>query len=123
MHIAGPGRIVLETFAASAVHGRGGKGSIYVWASGNGAHVGDSCAYDGYASSPYTIAVGAIDDSGKRSYYSEGCPALMCVAPSSGRKTGKQFLRDKPRQRRGLSRRSALNTFYFAPVFISFTPR
>ena len=88
MHLAGPGRIVLETFAASAVHGRGGKGSIYVWASGNGAHVGDSCSYDGYASSPYTIAVGAIDDSGKRSYYSEGCPALMCVAPSSGRKTG-----------------------------------
>jgi hypothetical protein len=80
----GPGRLLSETFARFATVGRGGKGSIWVWAAGNGAHVGDRCSYDLYASSPYTIAVGAIDDRGKRSYYSEGCPSLMCVTPSSG---------------------------------------
>lgn len=83
--LAGPGRVTNEAFAMNVARGRGGKGSIYVWASGNGRHVGDSCAYDGYASSPYTIAVGALDHSEKQAYYSEGCAALMCVAPSSGR--------------------------------------
>lgn len=84
MNLAGPGRVTLEAFAANAQRGRGGKGNIYVWASGNGRHLGDSCAYDGYASSPYTIAVGAVDYENIQSYYSEGCSALMCVAPSSG---------------------------------------
>jgi subtilisin family serine protease len=79
-----PGRITLEALANNAQNGRSGKGSIYVWASGNGGHIGDSCAYDGYASSPYTIAVGAMDSSEHQSFYSEGCAALICVAPSSG---------------------------------------
>lgn len=83
--LAGPGRVTNEAFVMNVARGRNGKGNIYVWASGNGRHVGDSCAYDGYASSPYTIAVGALDYSGKQAYYSEGCAALMCVAPSSGR--------------------------------------
>ncbi len=83
-NMEGPGRLVAETFARYATIGRAGKGTIWVWAAGNGGHVGDSCSYDGYAQSAYTIAVGALDDRNKRSYYSEGCPALMCVAPSSG---------------------------------------
>lgn len=81
-----PGHVVTETLASlvGAARGRRGKGSIYVWASGNGRHRRDSCAYDGYASSRYTIAVGAINYMGQQSYYSEGCSALMAVAPSSG---------------------------------------
>jgi len=87
--LAGPGRLVRETLVQAAKHGRQGKGSIFVWASGNGYHVGgDSCAYDGYASSPYTIAIGAVDHTGKKAYYSEACSALMAVAPSSGSKKG-----------------------------------
>jgi hypothetical protein len=84
MEMTGPGRLTLEALAQGARYGRQGKGSIFVWASGNGRHVGDSCAYDGYASSPYTIAVGALDSNGKQAYYSEGCAALLCVTPSSG---------------------------------------
>lgn len=83
--LAGPGRVTNEAFVMNVARGRNGRGNIYVWASGNGRHLGDSCAYDGYASSPYTIAVGALDYSGKQAFYSEGCAALMCVAPSSGR--------------------------------------
>jgi subtilisin-like proprotein convertase family protein len=71
-----------------AKHGRLGKGSIYVWAAGNGRHSGDSCAYDGYANSPYVIPVGAIDHTGVQTWYSEGCAALMGVTPSSGANRG-----------------------------------
>jgi subtilisin family serine protease len=85
MHMASPGRLVREALAHNVHAGRNGKGNIYVWASGNGGHLGDSCAYDGYAQSPYTIAVGAVNKDQRQSYYSEGCAALMCVAPSSDR--------------------------------------
>jgi len=37
--------------------GRGGKGSIFVWASGNGGKYQDNCNCDGYATSIYTLSV------------------------------------------------------------------
>lgn len=80
----GPGRVTLAAFEYNAEHGRGGKGSIYVWAGGNGAAAKDDGNYDGYANSRFTIAVGAIAHDGRRSYYSEPCACLMVVAPSSG---------------------------------------
>ena len=87
MRMVGPGRLTRAALAHNVQTGRGGLGSIYVWAAGNGGHVGDSCAFDGYASSPYTIAVGAMDSNHRQAYYSEGCAALMCIAPSSGKNT------------------------------------
>lgn len=59
--------------------GRNGKGSIYVWAAGNGGHKQDSCATDGYASSIYTIAVGSVDQYGDHAYYDEVCTSKMAV--------------------------------------------
>jgi subtilisin-like proprotein convertase family protein len=62
--------------------GRNGLGEIFVWAAGNGAGVGrsDRVDYDPYASSRYTIAVGAIDNSDTRSVYSEpGASLLVCA--------------------------------------------
>ena len=64
------------------MQGRNGKGSIYVWASGNGGQKGDSCATDGYASSIYTIAVGAIDQNGNPAYFDEECTGKMAVTYS-----------------------------------------
>lgn len=61
------------------LQGRRGLGSIYVWAVGNGRSNGDSCATDGYASSIYTIAVGAVNQWGQRAYYDEACSARMGV--------------------------------------------
>lgn len=61
------------------MQGRGGKGSIYVWAAGNGGSA-DSCSTDGYASSVYTIAVGSADQRGQRAFYDESCPSKMVVA-------------------------------------------
>jgi hypothetical protein len=68
-------------------NGRAGKGSIYVWAGGNGKTYGDNCNYDGWANSKYTIAVAAVDNTGKQAWYSEECSALVITAPSSGRTT------------------------------------
>jgi len=65
------------------MNGRNGKGSIYIWASGNGRASSDTCNYDGYANSRFTIAIGAVGSDLRLSSYSEGCSALMAVAPSS----------------------------------------
>lgn len=85
-----PGRLVRETLAryAGANIGRGGRGTIYVWASGNGRDRQDSCNYDGYANNPYVNAIGAVDYYGNQAWYSEGCAALMAVTPSSGSMKG-----------------------------------
>lgn len=56
-----------------------GKGSIYVWATGNGGLVDDDCNCDGYTSSIYTISVGAISSYGLSTYYDEQCSSTMCV--------------------------------------------
>ena len=64
--------------------GRGGLGSIYVFASGNGASNGDNCNFDGYTNSIYSITVGAVDRKGQHPYYSEHCSAQLVVTYSSG---------------------------------------
>lgn len=56
-----------------------GKGSIYVWATGNGGLVDDDCNCDGYTSSIYTISVGAVSSYGLSTYYDEQCSSTMCV--------------------------------------------
>lgn len=84
--LAGPGYMTRYAMAyhAGQLKGRLGRGSIYVWAAGNGRASGDSCAFDGYATSPFAMAIGALDYNGNLAWYSESCAALMAVAPSSG---------------------------------------
>jgi len=64
------------------------KGKIYVWAGGNGRQALDRSDYDGYASSRYVIAIGAVDHLGHQAYYSEPGACLFAVAPSSGGQKG-----------------------------------
>ena len=59
--------------------GRGGKGSIFVWAAGNGGDNYDSCAADGYVNSIYTIAIGSAASDGSPAYYDEMCSAKMAT--------------------------------------------
>lgn len=82
--LEGPGSLTLRAMEDAVNTGRNGRGSIYVWAGGNGKSGGDNCNYDGYANSRFTITIGAIDYLGKQSYYSESCAALLACAPSSG---------------------------------------
>ena len=49
-----------------------------MWANGNGGPT-DDCAADGYASSIYTISVGAIGVDGDPSSFDEPCSAKMVV--------------------------------------------
>lgn len=72
--------------------GRQGKGTIFVWAGGNGLEKKDNSNKDGMANSIYTIAVGAVDSRTRQAFYSEPGANLVCVAPSDGRRLDTQAI-------------------------------
>jgi kexin len=79
-----PGVLIRRAMLKAVQEGRGGLGSVYVFASGNGAGNDDNCNFDGYTNSIYSITVGAIDRKGNHPYYSEKCSAQLVVTYSSG---------------------------------------
>jgi kexin len=79
-----PGLLIKRAIVNGIQNGRGGKGSIFVFAAGNGAANDDNCNFDGYTNSIYSITVGAIDRKGLHPYYSEKCSAQLVVTYSSG---------------------------------------
>lgn len=79
-----PGILIRKAMVNAVQNGRDGKGSIYVFASGNGAANDDNCNFDGYTNSIYSITVGAVDRAGLHPYYSEKCSAQLVVTYSSG---------------------------------------
>ena len=60
---------------------RGGLGTIFAVSAGNGRDRGDDASYDAFASSRYTIGVGAINRSGAQSSYSESGINVAIAAP------------------------------------------
>lgn len=84
MSMEGPNYLIQKAVVNGINNGRGGKGSIFVFASGNGAAHGDQCNFDGYTNSIYSVTVSAVDYKGLHPYYSEPCAANMIVAYSSG---------------------------------------
>jgi len=82
--LAAPGPLAEAALASASAQGRSGAGRIFVWAAGDGRARGDNCNFDGYATSRFGIAVGAVDDTGQSAPYSEACSALLVSAPSSG---------------------------------------
>lgn len=82
--LAEPEVIVKKAMIKGIQEGRDNKGALYVFALGNGARFGDSCNFDGYTNSIYSITVGAIDYKGLHPAYSEACSAVMVVTYSSG---------------------------------------
>ncbi|CAG8585836.1 9227_t:CDS:2 [Dentiscutata heterogama] len=79
-----PKGVILQAMIKGIKEGRGGKGSIFVFASGNGGAVDDNCNFDGYTNSIYTITVGAVDRTHSHPYYAEKCSALLISTYSSG---------------------------------------
>ena len=61
------------------IKGRHHKGSIFVFAAGNGGIPGDSCAFSGYVNSIHTIAISAVNWDGSVPAYTEQCAAIMAV--------------------------------------------
>lgn len=82
--VGAPSQLVKKAMVKGVQEGRGGKGAVYVFASGNGGRLGDQCNFDGYTNLMYSITVGAIDYKGKHPDYAEACSAVMVVTYSLG---------------------------------------
>ncbi|KAI1318140.1 pheromone processing endoprotease [Mortierella claussenii] len=80
----GPKGVVYDAMVNGIKNGRGGLGSIYVFATGNGGSQDDDCNFDGYTNSLYTVSIGAIDRHQEHPYYSEACSAQLAVTYSNG---------------------------------------
>jgi subtilisin family serine protease len=78
-------QVVNDALAYCETSGRGGKGTVIVFAAGNG---NEDVASDPFASHPLTVGVTAIDDSGRKSYYSDFGDAVDVAAPSDGGSNG-----------------------------------
>ncbi|KAL8203605.1 UNVERIFIED_CONTAM: hypothetical protein K2H54_057929 [Gekko kuhli] len=76
--VEGPGRLAQKAFEYGIRKGRKGKGSIFVWASGNGGRQGDNCDCDGYTDSIYTISISSASQQGL-SPWEEERPSVLEV--------------------------------------------
>ncbi|KAI6227353.1 Proprotein convertase subtilisin/kexin type 6 [Aphelenchoides fujianensis] len=89
--VDGPAILTRQAFEAGIRHGRGGLGSIFIWASGNGGKDGDSCNVDGYTNSIYTLSISSATENGNIPWYSEACSSTLGTAYSSGA-TGEKMI-------------------------------
>jgi len=82
--VDGPGPLTRRALEEGTKRGRGGKGSIFVWASGNGGKFHDNCNCDGYATSIFTLSVSSASENGVIPWYSEKCSSTLATTYSSG---------------------------------------
>lgn len=82
--VEGPGKLAQKAFELGIKEGRGGKGVIYVWASGNGGRLGDNCDCDGYTGSIYTLSISSASQAQQTPWYAEKCASTMATTYSSG---------------------------------------
>lgn len=86
---------VMDALDRTGRYGRGGKGVVTVWASGNEGQYGELLTgvvgapgaradYEPWTSSRYTIAVGAVGEDNNLAAYSAGGTSLFCTAYSAG---------------------------------------
>ncbi|RXN37362.1 furin-1-like isoform X3 [Labeo rohita] len=91
--VDGPAKLAKEAFLQGVTEGRGGLGSIFVWASGNGGRERDSCNCDGYTNSIYTLSISSTTQYGNVPWYSEACSSTLATTYSSGNLNEKQIVR------------------------------
>nr|XP_044609536.1 proprotein convertase subtilisin/kexin type 4 isoform X7 [Equus asinus] len=82
--VDGPGVLTREAFRRGVTQGRGGRGTLFVWASGNGGLHYDNCNCDGYTNSIHTLSVGSATRRGRVPWYSEACASTLTTTYSSG---------------------------------------
>nr|KAF6399209.1 furin, paired basic amino acid cleaving enzyme [Molossus molossus] len=97
--VDGPARLAEEAFFRGVSQGRGGLGSIFVWASGNGGREHDSCNCDGYTNSIYTLSISSATQFGNVPWYSEACSSTLATTYSSGNQNEKQIVTTDLRQK------------------------
>lgn len=74
-----PGPLALSAIQNNVIAARGGLGSIYVWAAGNGG-TNDWSNKDGFANLPETIAVSAVNGNQLPPTYAEGGSNILVCA-------------------------------------------
>uniref|UniRef100_A0A8C7Z3M8 Proprotein convertase subtilisin/kexin type 5b n=1 Tax=Oryzias sinensis TaxID=183150 RepID=A0A8C7Z3M8_9TELE len=79
--------------------GRKGRGSIFVWASGNGGRSRDHCSCDGYTNSIYTISISSTAESGRKPWYLEECSSTLTTTYSSGENYDRKIITTDLRHR------------------------
>ncbi|XP_044184496.1 proprotein convertase subtilisin/kexin type 6-like isoform X1 [Acropora millepora] len=85
-NVIGPGPLTQRALQSGAEMGRGNHGSIYVFGVGNGGFLlNNSCAFNGYVNSIYTIGITGINSDGSIPSYGEHCAGIMAVTYSRDR--------------------------------------
>jgi len=79
----GPKGITKLTLESAMKKGRKGKGTLYVWAGGNGGK-NDDCNADGYQTMRWSISISAVGLNGDTPYYAEPCASALAATFSSG---------------------------------------
>ncbi|CAH1254315.1 FURIN [Branchiostoma lanceolatum] len=97
--VDGPASLAKAAFETGIREGRGGKGSIFVWASGNGGRDEDSCNCDGYTNSIYTMSVSSASERGNIPWYLEKCSSTLATTYSSGSGAERQIVSTDLRHR------------------------
>uniref|UniRef100_A0A4X1VP26 Proprotein convertase subtilisin/kexin type 4 n=2 Tax=Sus scrofa TaxID=9823 RepID=A0A4X1VP26_PIG len=90
--VEGPGILTREAFRRGVTKGRGGLGTLFIWASGNGGLHYDNCNCDGYTNSIHTLSVGSTTQQGHLPWYSEACASTLTTTYSSGVATDPQIV-------------------------------
>ncbi|XP_075923026.1 proprotein convertase subtilisin/kexin type 6-like isoform X3 [Petromyzon marinus] len=97
--VDGPGLLASTALLRGVREGRGGLGSIFVWASGNGGRRRDHCSCDGYTNSVATVSVSSTAESGAAPWYLEACASTLASTYSSGEATDRKIITTDLRQR------------------------
>lgn len=82
--VDGPRNYTMRAIVNGINRGRGGRGNIYVWASGDGGEK-DDCNCDGYAASMWTISINSAINDGRTALYDESCSSTLASTFSNGR--------------------------------------
>ncbi|XP_055326516.1 furin-like protease 1 [Sitodiplosis mosellana] len=90
--VDGPGELATRAFIEGVSKGRSGKGSIFIWASGNGGKDHDNCNCDGYTNSIWTLSISSATERGLVPWYSEKCSSTLATTYSSGSKEERQVV-------------------------------
>lgn len=90
--VDGPGEMATKAFVDGVTKGRNGKGSIFIWASGNGGREQDNCNCDGYTNSIWTLSISSATENGDIPWYSEKCSSTLATTYSSGQQNEKQVI-------------------------------
>lgn len=90
--VDGPGELASRAFIEGVTKGRAGKGSIFIWASGNGGRELDNCNCDGYTNSIWTLSISSATEEGHVPWYSEKCSSTLATTYSSGSQAEKQVV-------------------------------